>query len=324
MRASGELNLERSILADGASRRVEVVCVGETMVSLVPADSLTLAKATQLGISVAGGESNVACYLADLGHSVQWCSRLGSDPFGDRILQYLQAARVGTRFVVRSKAPTGVMFKDPGSKTTVHYRRRGSAASGLSMQDFRQYPLSDSAILHLTGVTPALSRSTLRASRGLVRLAARAGTVTSFDVNYRPKLWADRRMAARVLLRMSRAADIVFVGRDEARSLWGTESEESIRHLLGTRSTLVVKDGERGATEFPRGETDAVFVGALKVDVVEPVGAGDAFAAGFLSALLRGRDSAGRLMLGHRLAALALSSTQDHVTAMHLRLPDEG
>lgn len=93
----------------------EVLCVGETMALLAPNDGQGLNCATALGIDVAGGESNVACYLSDLGHRTMWFSRLGQDPLGDQILRYLDEVGVITSSVARDPAPTGVMFKDPAS-----------------------------------------------------------------------------------------------------------------------------------------------------------------------------------------------------------------
>jgi 2-dehydro-3-deoxygluconokinase len=122
-----------------------------------------------------------------------------------------------------------------------------------------------------------------------------------------------------VLRTFTHHADVVFVGRDEAQALWGTTDAASVRTLLGDGHELVVKDADVGATVFPAGEVDSIFVPAIRVDVVEPVGAGDAFAAGYLSGLLRGHSHQARMVLAHRVAALALGSMGDHVDATSLR-----
>jgi 2-dehydro-3-deoxygluconokinase len=133
----------------------------------------------------------------------------------------------------------------------------------------------------------------------------------SFDVNFRPALWTDD--AGSTLQRLANAADLVFVGRDEAETLWGVSELASIRRLLPDPEVIVVKDGPVGASAMTVDGT-TVFEPALRVELVEPVGAGDAFAAGYLSASLRGLDLPQRLRMGHLVAAHALAVTADHTT----------
>jgi 2-dehydro-3-deoxygluconokinase len=164
-------------------------------------------------------------------------------------------------------------------------------------------------IWHLTGITPALSAS----CRALVEAAlAGPGPAVSFDVNFRPAVWQGRD-PAELLHGYAQAADIVFVGLDEAQALWGAQlaDAEDVRTLLPEPRILVVKDGAIAATMF-YGSQARVVVPALRVDVVEPVGAGDAFAAGFLAALLQERSAEHCLRSGHLTAAAALSVTGDH------------
>ena len=159
--------------------------------------------------------------------------------------------------------------------------------------------------MHTSGITPALSDSCLELMRALVT-APRTFTL-SFDLNWRPRLWADRDPG--VLRELAAAADVVFVGADEAGLVWGVEEPEEIREFLPEPATLVVKQGAEGATLFEgRGP---VFQPALRVDVVEPVGAGDAFAAGFIFGTLAGWSSRRRLRAGHLRAASALLTHHD-------------
>jgi 2-dehydro-3-deoxygluconokinase len=130
----------------------------------------------------------------------------------------------------------------------------------------------------------------------------------SFDVNYRAALWSVA-AAAPVLRELAEHSDIVFVGRDEAELLWGVQTATDIRRLLPGPARLIVKDAEVGATEFFG--SDEIFVASVHVAVVEPVGAGDAFAAGYLSALLSGTGSRLAMERGHALAATALGSMLD-------------
>jgi 2-dehydro-3-deoxygluconokinase len=143
------------------------------------------------------------------------------------------------------------------------------------------------------------------------------GPLVSFDVNHRPALWPNGRAeAARRLLAFARTADIVFVGRDEAEELWGTARPDNIEGLFGSAPVVVVKDAERGATSYADGVR--TFVPSLPIKVVEPVGAGDAFAAGYLSGVLENLPERSRLRPG-LLAAAAALRTRDDVPVMPAR-----
>jgi 2-dehydro-3-deoxygluconokinase len=291
----------------------DVVCIGETMAMLSPPDARPLADQPALALAVGGAESNVACGLVGLGHRAAWLSRVGDDPFGRRILADLTARGVDVTAVEIDPArQTGVYFKDPGPDGTgIHYYRRDSAAT-LMGPGIAGLPLLRRArVLHLSGITAALSGSCAELVADLVIRRTVTGPAVSFDVNHRSALWRQPSAEpARVLLALARAADIVFVGRDEAESLWGTATPEKIRDLLAPAPHLVVKDAGHGATAYDAAG-DPVFVPAPRSRVVERVGAGDAFAAGYLSGLLEGRDVQGRLRLGHLVAAETLQTTQD-------------
>ena len=203
--------------------------------------------------------------------------------------------------------PTGVYLKDPDpAGSRVHYYRAGSAASAMGPHT----RLPDGArLVHVSGITPALSAGCAAlADRLLAPDRPRGGPLVSFDVNHRPALWsADR--AAPHLLRLAAGADAVFVGADEAARLWGARGAEEVRGLLPGVPLLVVKDAGADAVCFSEEGTERVP--ALKTGIVEPVGAGDAFAAGFLSGLLRGLPVRGRLRLGHLMAAACLTAPGD-------------
>ncbi|MEV5850265.1 sugar kinase [Streptomyces sp. NPDC051985] len=290
-----------------------VVCVGETMAALAPDPPRPLADAEQLRLSLAGAESNVAMYLADHGVPAVWLSALGDDPLGSRVRAAVAAAGVDVTHVrTDPRRPTGLLVKNPGpTGTTVHYYRTGSAASALDPGLLDGEPLRSAALLHLTGITPALSPS-CRAlvSRALDVPAAQRPYAVSFDVNHRAALWPDG-TAPSVLRALADRADIVFTGLDEAQELWGADlTVTGLRGLLPGPRILVVKDGARAASAVT---ADGVCtVPALRTAVVEPVGAGDAFAAGFLAGLLRGGTTARSLRLGHITAVSALRVTGDH------------
>lgn len=304
MAGSGEPGHERP------EARPDVLSVGETMVLLAPPSGSPLADRPSLDIEIGGAESNVACGIAQLGHRAAWLSRVGDDPFGRIITDELAERGVDTRAVViDEERPTGLYLKDPGrERTRVHYYRAGSAASAMAPALASDIRATRARITHLSGITPVLSRNCADLVEALITERAPGAGPISFDVNHRPALW-DARPAGEALLPLARAADIVFIGRDEAETLWGSATDDDVRAILPDVECLVVKDAGIGATCY---EGDRrIFVPALEVDVVEPVGAGDAFAAGFLSGLLDDRAPRDRLRLGHIAAAATLRSVSD-------------
>lgn len=287
----------------------EVVCIGESMVLVTPIDS-GLAGSETAAIGHAGAEANVAAGLVAAGRRAAWASRLGNDPLGDRLTSELERRNVQLWVERDAVAPTGVMFKDPGVESSeVYYYRRGSAASTMAAGFLSADRLAGVRIVHTTGITPALSATCLEMVDQLFVDARTAGATVSFDVNDRRPLWS-REHASATLARLADAADITFVGRDEAERIWGTATPDEIRAFLPNCALLVVKDGDVGATAYA-GDDEPVFVPAPRVEVVEPVGAGDAFASGFLAATLEDRPLDERLAAGHAAAARVLVTHAD-------------
>ncbi|MEV7991690.1 sugar kinase [Streptomyces sp. NPDC086077] len=233
---------------------VDVVALGESMVTFLPSRPGRLADVPSFERGIGGAESNVACVLAAAGHVTRWVSRVGEDGFGDHLVEAIGAYGVDVSVVRRDSArPTGVYFRTAGDRAgdghEVAYYRAGSAASAMTVENVDMAAIRAARVLHLSGITAALSADCLRLLRELT--APTAGRpLISFDVNHRPGLWRDAD-GARVLLELARRADIVFVGEDEAEEAWGvTGGAAAIRALLPEPAVLVVKDGARGATAF--------------------------------------------------------------------------
>ncbi|OOC55862.1 MULTISPECIES: sugar kinase [Nocardiopsis] len=303
----------RNDTGGGPTGGTDVVCVGETMAVLASSDALNAG--TKLVVGTGGAESNVAVALARLGHTAAWVSRVGDDPFGRIVTESVAEWGVDVRGVeVDPGRPTGLYVKDtaPGGAGVLYYRA-GSAASALSAADADRVRSLGARAVHLSGITPALSARAAALVEHLLDHGAGDGVLRSFDVNHRPALWPPE-AAAPVLLDLARRADVVFVGRDEAERLWGTPTAEDVRAVLPGVPVLVVKDAEHGATCFDA--DGAVFVPSPPVNVVEAVGAGDAFAAGFLSGLLDGLPVERRLALGHAVAGAVLCSPGDTLEAL--------
>lgn len=295
-----------------------VLTFGETMASMRSTRSIALGD--PFTVSVAGAESNVAIGLARLGHPVRWVGRIGDDEFGKLIARTLRAERVDTAgVIVDDTASTGLMFLETprADFASVHYYRSGSAGSKLRIEDVVE-AVPGSGVLHLTGITPALSDTASQAVAGAIEIAHDAGVPVSFDVNYRSKLWSAAD-ASRTLSSLVRSADIVIASAEELALVATAPADDVSRQAAGLLADgvreVVVTRGAAGAQVFT---SDAAWAhDAFTVTVADTIGAGDAFAAGYLSALLDGEDPLGRLRRGCLLGAFAVGGRGDWET-----LPD--
>jgi 2-dehydro-3-deoxygluconokinase len=287
-----------------------VVCIGEAMGQIVPSNG-DVATATEFHLNQAGAESNTAIALARLGVDVAWVGRVGGDPLGHRVVSRIADEGVDIVQVLSDpQRNTGLFIKQPaGLERDVRYYRESSAASRMGPADIDRALSLSPQVIHLSGITPALSESCDAAVEYALETCRESGVMVSFDINFRAVLWPHRDVAARRLADIAKRCQIVFVGRDEAFDLWQTSTTESIASALDGASIVVVKDGAEDASSVEAGVKTVVK--APPVDVVESVGAGDAFAAGWLAGMLHGESPAFRLKLGHLAARRALSATDD-------------
>ncbi|AXK31312.1 sugar kinase [Streptomyces armeniacus] len=291
----------------------EVVTCGEAMLLMLAEPGVPLERAARFSRSVAGAESNVAAGLARLGHRTRWLGRVGADPAGEAVLRELRADGVDVSWAgVDPDAPTGLLLRDshPQRGIDVQYYRAGSAASRLAPEHIQPEALAGARVLHLSGITPMLSASATEATWRLVELARRAGTAVSFDPNVRLKLGTAHEWMHTVgpLLR---EADLVLAGEDELELLLGGGADEGAKALLGLghTSAVVIKRRDHSATAVSEGgQWDQR---AFSVRVADPVGAGDAFAAGWLSGWLRGEGPQRALAEAACVAALAVQAPSD-------------
>jgi 2-dehydro-3-deoxygluconokinase len=266
-----------------------VVTLGETMALLWPPEVGPLRHAPALRLGVAGAESNVAVGLVRLGVAAAWLGRVGDDEFGRMVTMTLQGQGVRTTAVVDREARTGLMIKERRTSrvTRVLYYRAGSAGSRLSPDDLDPAVIGAAAVLHVTGITPALSPTARAAVFAAVEEAGAAGVPVSVDLNYRSALWSAPE-AGPVLRDLVRRADVVMATEEEARLIVdGVDPRALVGELgsLGPRQVLL-KQGAEGSLSSIDG---ALYrMPARRVTVVDSVGAGDAFGAGYLSGLCRG------------------------------------
>lgn len=297
------------------------ICFGEGMVALVAATAGPLEECRTFHRSLAGAEWNTAIALSSAGIRTAVLSRVGDDGFGRFLTAELRAHGVDdTAVEIDDQAPTGLYVKELVARAdgavdgTMHYYRAGSAAAAMSPEKLAapvaSTLLARAALVHTSGITPAISASALAAQEALYS-DHRPGRLVSFDLNWRPALWRGREAEGREIVSgFARRADIVFCTRPDAEAVFGTSDPQELRAQFPQPRYLAVTDAS-GAVAFDgeeRAESDA-----LDAPVVETIGAGDAFAAGFLAGVLTGLSLTGSVARGHRIATRALLSTRDHV-----------
>jgi 2-dehydro-3-deoxygluconokinase len=281
---------EAAVGAAGTGDAPDLVTFGETMALLSPPGIGLLRHATTLELSVGGTESNVAIGVQRLGGRATWIGRVGDDELGKRVLREIQAEGVDTRAIVDPDAPTGLMLKARRSqiRTQLWYYRSGSAGSKLQASDIDDELITRTRILHLTGITPGLSDSARGAAEHACRVAREAGTQVSLDLNFRQALWKPTDFSA-TIRELLPFADIVFGSAHECAYIVGDEPDSPAAQAralaqLGPRQ-CVIKLGEHGAVALVDGTV--YRRGSYDVPVVDTVGAGDAFVAGWLAEYLR-------------------------------------
>lgn len=298
-----------------------MVAIGECL-GLYRGDGIgPLSPGNPATFSFAGAEGNVSIGLARLGHRVALAGRTGDDPIGQVIRERMQAEGIDlSGLVIDPGAPTAFMLRHnrTADRITVSYYRHGSAGSRLHPDDLDEAAIRSAKILHTTGITLGLSPSARAAAEQAMTVARSGGALVSLDVNYRARLWG-RDEAGKVLRSVLRQVDIVFGGEDELQMLaagTGASSPEAVAKAIRDLgpAEVVVKRGADGALALA-GESgataEAISVPVVPVTAVDPVGAGDAFVAGYLSARLDGEDVAGRLHRATVCGSFAVSVPGD-------------
>lgn len=297
--------------------RPDIIGLGEAMVLFQPPAGAALDDTATVEVHVAGAEINLCAAAARLGAVTGFCSRVGADPLGARVLAEARALGVDTTLVaVDEDHPTGLFLKDvrPDGQRRVYYYRRGSAASQLDRDDAARLVAARPRLVAVSGVTLALGPGPRAAVGTVVRAARAAGIAVAFDPNLRPALGPVEQQAADARAMLG-YVDFLLLGTDEAGPLLGvrdpTDPDEvfAAAAKTGVRET-VLKAGPDGCYHSATDGT-AVHLPSLATTVVDPVGAGDAFAGGYLTARLHGATPAGAAWLGSVLAAGVIAAPGD-------------
>jgi 2-dehydro-3-deoxygluconokinase len=271
----------------------DVVTIGEPMALLMASQTGSLADVNSFERAPAGAELNVSVGLSRLGFKVGYISSLGNDSLGKNLLNFMASEGIDLRHVrIDNQFPTGFMLKSmvtDGSDPEVEYFRRGSAASHMSLSDIPSGDFQQARLLHLTGISPALSVSCCELVFSMAKQAKEAGRMVTFDPNLRPRLWASQAEMIETLNELASLADVVMPGLAEGQLLTGCQHEADIANFYLDRGArqVIVKLGTQGAY-FANAQGRGIALGKKVERVIDTVGAGDGFAVGVISALLEG------------------------------------
>lgn len=294
---------------------MDVISIGESLISLTPQSNGFLRHATSFIPRVAGSETNTLIGLSRLGHSTGWISKVGNDELGKMLLARVKGEGVDTSQVILDKSnQTGLFFKEiiNGSDVRVTYYRKNSAAASLSENILNESYFEKAKYLFITGITPALSTDCRNAIFKSIQLAKENGLTIVFDPNIRRQLWK-KEAARETILEIARKVDIILPGRSEGFYLFDTKDYKKIAekfHSLGA-SLVVVKLGTEGAY-YSTSDKSALVPGFYVETEVDPVGAGDGFAAGLISGLLDNKNVRDSVVRACAVGALATKVNGDY------------
>jgi len=297
----------------------EVITIGEPLTTFASSEpDVPLSKVEKWHKIMGGAELNVAIGVQRLGHSTQYISRVGEDPFGEYVINTIKEHGVGTKYI--SMDPnyfTGHQLKQlvtKGDPDTFNFRKN-SAASHLSSEVIDNVDLSDVKFAHLSGIFPAISDTAEASFRKLYKRLNDSNIPTTFDPNLRPTLWKSKEYMIKTINELAGYANIVLPGVEEGKILMGSDDPESIAdfYLKGKNTnTVMVKIGPAGAF-VKNSDGESYTVKGFKVDkVIDTVGAGDGFALGVITALLEGKSIKSAALRGNAIGALQVQTLGDN------------
>ncbi len=290
----------------------QVITFGETMALMMPEAHKAIERSSSLELGFGGAESNVAIGLARLGISSGWFGMLGQDPLAAIILKTLRGEGVD---VSRSKqintAPTGMMMREHiAGRMAVHYFRKHSAASQMKPEDLDEDYIRGAKLLHITGITAAISKSGLQTVLRAIEIAKAAGVKISFDPNLRLKLWSIEEARA-VLLPIAAEADYFLPGWDELQLLYETEDYEAVKQELHKLKAVSIIKGKDDTTIILDKQNEEAVPFYKAEQVIDTVGAGDGFCAGFLAGIMKGMSLAEAVRLASINGSLVVQMRGD-------------
>jgi 2-dehydro-3-deoxygluconokinase len=287
---------------------MDIIAIGEPLLEFSAVGHAALDQADRFATGFGGDTSNFLVAAARSGARTGYVTRIGADPFGDAFLRLWQAEGIATTHVVRAEGErTGVYFisRDPARSVFTYYRA-DSAATRLAPADVPEPAVAAARALHVSGITQAISLSACDAAFHAMRVARAAGTLVSYDPNYRPQLWPLERARA-VVTRSVELSDVVFPNIEEGRLLTGAQDPPDILDWYARRGprTVVLKMGGDGALLWHEGTRTEIQ--PHPCDPVDSTGAGDAFCGAFAAEHLRTGDPVAAARVATAVARVAVS-----------------
>ena len=295
---------------------MDVITIGDAMVSLNPQSKGPLRFVGSFDRKVGGAELNVAIGCSRLGLETKWISRLGKDEFGRYIYNFVRGEGIDVSDVKFEEGyPTSVHFKEileDGSGSTYYYRLN-SPTTTITESSLCASQFEGAKLLHITGVFPAVDQDkNVEVIKKAISLAKEQGMLISCDPNIRLKLWSKEE--ARIALgEFLPFVDILLTGLDEAELLFGTDQPDEIIQAskdLGI-SYVAIKQGDKGAIGYHNGELiESPPVKPKKV--VDTVGAGDGFDAGFIYGVIQDWPLERILRFANTIGSMVVSVSGDN------------
>ncbi len=294
---------------------LDVVTMGETMGAMTAENAGSIKYADRFSKHIAGAESNFAIGITRLGFNAGWISKVGEDPLGDFIEFFVRGEGVDVSELKRdSERSTGLMIKEILSKdrARVYYYRENSAASAITASDISEDYLKQAKYIHLSGITPALSKEAKEAFFKVLEISKKNKIKVSFDPNIRQKLWQDKEKMKEELIEIIKRSDIILPGIEEAEILLGIKNPqkaaEKFYQLM--KGIVVLKLGEQGSLYYDGEKMERIPAFEIE-EVVDPIGAGDAFAAGLIAGFLKGMKLKEAVELANLVGAYCVTAKGD-------------
>ena len=304
--------------------RFDVATIGEGQLRYCVPAGTRLESASNFTVYACGTEANVTSLLARLGWKCGWLSSMPDNPLGRRVAHDFKLSGLDLSAVLWCEsgrlATYYVEYAVPPRTTQVYYDRANSCFAQLSPADIDWDYLTDARILHLSGITIALTPGLREIALEAIKRAKANGAKISLDVNYRSRIWTQED-ARKTLTPILRDVDILFCGRSDSKAVFGIEgAPAAIVQQLGDltpASHIVTSLSDEGLIGWDR--NDIYMEDAAKVTILDRIGAGDAMVAGVLDGILSG-DFAKGIRQGAVTAALALSQHGDLVVTSRAEL----
>ncbi len=294
----------------------KVILFGEPMAMFTAEEEGPLEKVELFRRSLAGAEVNVCTGLTRLGHKVEYITKLGKDPLGKYVENFLKKEGIGTKFITFDPIhKTAIMLKSKvssGDPVTSYYRK-GSAFSYMTAEDIDEIDFTEVGLVHVTGIPAALSLGCREATFRLIEKAKEKGAYITFDPNLRPALWENEEVMIKVINDLASKSDLILPGIAEGLILTGSSDPDKIADFyqnLGVKD-IIIKEGSKGA--YVRTGTNTYRKQGFKVDkVVDTVGAGDGFAVGIISGKLEGLEIEDSVVRANAIGAIQVTFVSDN------------